>query len=86
LLGLYSLITVWAHSLMATPNTAVRPRTAAWYAKSHATFSDAIAAARRALWTPEDFSTSRRDAETMEISTQLLSLTLRSRAPQIEQE
>ena len=31
LLGLYSLITVWAHGLMRTPATAVRPHPATWY-------------------------------------------------------
>jgi hypothetical protein len=72
LLGLYSLIAIWAHGLMAAPTTAVQPRTAAWYAKSHATFSDAIAAVRRTLWTPEDFSTSRRDPAIVEIPTRLL--------------
>ncbi len=52
LLGLFSLVTVWANELARTPASAVRPRTAAWYDKREPTFSDAIAAVRRALWCP----------------------------------
>jgi len=72
LLGLYSLITIWAHGLRATPATVVRPHPAAWYNKSQPTFSDAIAAVRRVLWTPQDFSTSRHRAESVEIPARLL--------------
>ena len=45
LLGLFSLVTLWAHDLAA--DTPLAPATAAWYPKSHCTFSDAIAAVRR---------------------------------------
>jgi len=72
LLGLYSLITVWAHGLMAVPGSAVRPHPAAWYAKSLPTFSDAIAAVRRVLWTPEGFSISRHQTESVKIPARLL--------------
>jgi len=72
LLGLYSLITVWAHGLMAIPNAAVRSHPAAWYQKSQPTFSDAIAAVRRVLWTPQDFCISRQQDETVEIPSPLL--------------
>ena len=72
LLGLYSLITIWAHGLMAVPDTAVRPHPAAWYKKSQPTFSDAIAAVRRVLWTPQDFSISRPQTESVEIPVGLL--------------
>ena len=72
LLGLYSLVTIWAHGLAAAPDTAVRPHPAAWYHKTQPTFSDAIAAVRRALWAPWDFATSRHQTETVEIPTQLL--------------
>lgn len=72
LLGLYSLITLWAHGLMGAPGTAVRPHTAAWYHKTSPTFSDAIAAVRRVLWTPQDFSMSRHQTESAVIPTQLL--------------
>jgi hypothetical protein len=57
LLGLYSLITLWAAD--AEIALALHPRSAAWYVKQHLTFSDAIAAVRRALWELPDLSTSR---------------------------
>jgi len=41
LLGLFSLITIWADRLVHTPTGIVAPRTAAWYAKCEPTFSDA---------------------------------------------
>jgi hypothetical protein len=72
LLGLYSLVAIWAHGLMADPETAARPHPAAWYAKSLPTFSDAIAAVRRVLWTPKNYSMSRQATETVEIPTRLL--------------
>jgi len=72
LLGLYSLVTIWAHGLMTTPATAVRPHPATWYHKSQPTFSDAIAAVRRVFWTPRDLSLSRSGSETVEIPTRLL--------------
>lgn len=48
LLGLFSLVTLWANDLAA--GSAFSPRTAAWYPKTHCTFSDAIAAVRRQIW------------------------------------
>jgi hypothetical protein len=50
LLGLYSLVTMWADSLLA--HDAV-PYSAAWYTKTRFTFSDAIAAVRMQLWTAD---------------------------------
>ena len=52
LLGLFSLVTLFAHRHMAKGTTAVR-RTA-WYAKRHPTFSDALALIRRELWAQEE--------------------------------
>jgi hypothetical protein len=72
LLGLYSLVTVWAHGLMKNPNTVVRPHPAAWYRKSQPTFSDAIAAVRRVLWSPPSISMSRSGSGTVEIPVTLL--------------
>jgi len=72
LLGLYSLIAVWAHGLATARSAAVHPHSAAWYDKAQPTFSDAIAAVRRVLWMPQDFSISRRQAETVEIPARLL--------------
>ena len=48
LLGLFSLVTLWAHDVAA--ETPLVPATAAWYPKRHCTFSDAIAAVRREIW------------------------------------
>ena len=48
LLGLYSLVTLWAHELRR-PRGPPLPSTAAWYAKERATFVDALASVRRAL-------------------------------------
>jgi hypothetical protein len=55
LLGLYSLVTLWAHGLMCQSSTIVRPHPAAWYNKHQPTFIDAIAAVRRTLWSPPSF-------------------------------
>jgi len=48
LLGLFSIVTLWAHDL--SKSRRLKPRTAAWYPKAHLTFSDAIAAVRREIW------------------------------------
>ena len=48
LLGLFSIITLWAHDLSGSKT--LQPKTAAWYQKTVPTFSDAIAAIRREIW------------------------------------
>lgn len=48
LLGLFSLITLWAHELYGTRPP--MPRSASWYRKPLLTFSDALAMVRRELW------------------------------------
>jgi len=48
LLGLFSIVTLWAHDLAKSRN--FKPRTTAWYPKAVLTFSDAIAAVRREIW------------------------------------
>ncbi len=65
LLGLFSLVTLWADGLSATG--LVPPRRAAWYPKPALTFSDAFAAVRHALWTSETFSTSMDHADVAQI-------------------
>jgi hypothetical protein len=72
LLGLFSLVTLWAGELMEDGATAPHPRTAAWYAKPLPTFSDAIAAVRRALWCPVKLSMSQPAQATIEIPIALL--------------
>jgi hypothetical protein len=46
---------------------AIAPRTAAWYPKTNLTFSDAIAAVRRKLWTQQIYSTSPQTTEIIKI-------------------
>ena len=48
LLGLFSLITLWANEAYTTRTPAAR--IASWYRKSLPTFSDALASVRRQLW------------------------------------
>ncbi len=56
LLGLFSMITVWASALAASDHQLLRPHAASWYNKNEPTFTDAIAAVLRVLWSPQDFS------------------------------
>ena len=56
LLGLFSLITLLAHRL--TQDQPLPVRTAAWYQKQKATFSDVIALVRRYLWMETEFANS----------------------------
>lgn len=65
LLGLYSLVTLLASQLSSTGTKGVR--TAAWYAKEHPTFSDAIAVGRRHLWSQGHFSMSAADNDVIKI-------------------
>jgi hypothetical protein len=51
LLGLFSLVTLFAHRHMA--KGADSARQTAWYSKPHPTFSDALAQVRRQLWAQE---------------------------------
>jgi hypothetical protein len=61
LLGLFSLVVLWAHEI--ADSGALLPRAAAWYPKHKPTFSDALAAVRRRLWSDLIFGTSRQGAE-----------------------
>jgi hypothetical protein len=56
LLGLFSLVTLYAHQQLA--HAAPVPRQAAWYHKPRPTFSDALALVRRQLWTVDGYPTS----------------------------
>jgi hypothetical protein len=53
LLGLFSLVTLFAHQRMVTKGAESVRRTA-WYDKKHPTFSDALAMVRRELWVQEE--------------------------------
>jgi DDE superfamily endonuclease len=65
LFGLYSLVTLLAHSL--PPAQTGRVRTAAWYAKPHPTFSDTLAVVRWELWSHSHFSMSSAKSKVVEI-------------------
>ncbi|ABK46238.1 hypothetical protein Mmc1_3753 [Magnetococcus marinus MC-1] len=65
LMALFSFVTLLAAHCN---NSAVLPvRTAAWYAKEVATFSDTLAFVRRYLWGQESFSMSRNEPDTVKI-------------------
>jgi hypothetical protein len=72
LLGLFSLVAIWADQLFTNRSCAVRPLTAAWYDKREPTFSDAIAAVRRALWYRPNLCMSRNGKKIIEIPAILL--------------
>jgi DDE superfamily endonuclease len=52
LLGLFSLVTLFAHQRMRRRARTLR-RQAAWYRKAHPTFADALALVRKELWARE---------------------------------
>jgi hypothetical protein len=66
LLGMFSLITLWANEHYKTQAPTVR--IASWYRKSLPTFSDALANIRRQLWTRSNFQASRRGLDPTKIS------------------
>jgi len=70
LLGLFSLVTLWAADAKVT--AMLHPRSTAWYVKDGPTFSDAIATVRRVLWSVPNLSTSRKSPQTVEIPLALL--------------
>ncbi len=65
LLGLFSLVTLWAHPRMGPTTDVVRQ--AAWYPKARPTFSDALALVRRELWAQSAFCISALDPDMIEI-------------------
>lgn len=70
LLGLFSFITLLAHHL--TLDCPLPVRSAAWYTKSEATFSDVIAFVRRYLWTHANFVHSQAQTGPIPISADVL--------------
>jgi hypothetical protein len=70
LLGLFSLVTLLAHRLHRRSPGTLTVRTAAWYLKSQATFSDALACVRDQLW--KSFSLSRPGADDQKTPTDWL--------------
>lgn len=70
LLGLFSLIVLFAHHL--TKDQPFPVRTSAWYVKTEPTFSDVIALVRRYLWTNIQFVNSPADTGLVEIPAAVL--------------
>jgi hypothetical protein len=68
LFSLFSLVTMWAGEVLKDD---WQPRQAAWYAKSHLTFSDALAVVRAKLWSAS-FEMSRQDRDQVKIPRALL--------------
>jgi hypothetical protein len=66
LLGLFSLITLWANDHYTKPTPVAR--TAIWHPKSSPTFSDALASVRRQLWLQGNFQMSRQESDPAKIS------------------
>jgi DDE superfamily endonuclease len=65
LLGLYSLITLFARQLIDAGQ--IPTRSAAWYTKKQATFSDTIALVRRHLWSVQYFAMSEDNSEMLKV-------------------
>lgn len=70
LLGLYSVVTLLARQLWL--QRAMPVRTACWYPKKQATFSDTIALVRRWLWSNGTFSISEKPPDMVQIPRELL--------------
>jgi DDE superfamily endonuclease len=73
LLGVFSVVTLLAHQYIIAKGEGVIRR-AAWYDKSHPTFSDALAQVRRQLWSQEEatFCGSVGQAETVKVPREFL--------------
>jgi hypothetical protein len=68
LLGLFSMVTLFAHRYMANKSAEDAVRRAAWYDKQRPTFSDALALVRKELWAWEaTFCGSLAESDTVKI-------------------
>jgi hypothetical protein len=65
LLGLFSLVTIFAQQLLDAQSFPVRQ--AAWYSKALPTFSDTLAFVRQHLWPSAFFSVSPKEGDTVQI-------------------
>jgi hypothetical protein len=66
LLGLFSLIALFAHGWMRQTAGTFR-RQAAWYRKRHPTFADALALVRKELWAAATFHGSPAQTDTIKV-------------------
>ena len=71
LLGLFSLVTLWATQLGAAQG--LLPEYVRWYPKHDPTFSAALALVRRELWTSPTFAASPPHRDTLKLSADVLS-------------
>ena len=67
LLGLFSLVTLFADRQMRRAAGALR-RQAAWYHKRHPTFADALAVVRKELWAGATYYGSPAQRDTIKVS------------------
>jgi hypothetical protein len=65
LLGLFSLVTLFAHGHFG--RTVTRGRSAAWYPKAQPTFADALAVLRRELWANGGFCLSAHERDLVKV-------------------
>jgi DDE superfamily endonuclease len=70
LLGLFSLVTLFAHRQTTLSTASVRR--AAWYDKSYPTFSDALALVRKELWLQQTFCGSPPQDDTVKVPRELV--------------
>jgi hypothetical protein len=70
LLGLFSLVTLWASQLAAERGPVVEH--IRWYPKPLPTFSDALALIRRELWSAQVFATSPPDRTAQNVPADLI--------------
>ena len=66
LLGLFSLVSLFAHQRMRQSAGALRRQTA-WYHKRHPTFADALALVRKELWASATFHGSPAQSDTIKV-------------------
>jgi hypothetical protein len=66
LLGLFSLVSLFAHQQMRQSAGALRRQTA-WYHKRHPTFADALALVRKELWASATFHGSPAETDTVKV-------------------
>src|SRR3712207_3282210 len=72
-LGLFSIVTLFAHQYMAKKKSANTVRRAAWYEKQRPTFSDALALVRKELWAREaTFCGSPAETDTVKVSREFM--------------
>ncbi len=67
LLGLFSLITLFAHQPMVCRSVGTPVQRVAWYRKPCPTFSDALALVRKELWAHATFRESRWEPDTVKV-------------------